>query len=151
LRHNELLLLVIVTSEYIQNHSLSQDRKRDSALPDATAGDLALEIRAVTQTSSLYDATEAFTAEDLSACGHAQADAEHAKSESMVERLNYLAASDRRLNSITSHRRKPVSTNEPLDSGTCRNDDIRSKLLVANYSRSELQSQQAAGNPTRRD
>ena len=29
---------------------------------------------------------------------------------------------------ITSHRRKPVSTNEPLDSGMRRNDDIRSKL-----------------------
>jgi hypothetical protein len=32
------------------------------------------------------------------------------------------------INSITSHRRKPVSTNESLDSGMRRNDDIRSKL-----------------------
>jgi RimJ/RimL family protein N-acetyltransferase len=38
------------------------------------------------------------------------------------------AASGGGITSITSHRRKPVSTNEPLDSGMRRNDDIRGKL-----------------------
>ena len=42
--------------------------------------------------------------------------------------INYPAASGRNINSITSHRRKPVSTNGPLDSGMRRNDDIRRKL-----------------------
>jgi hypothetical protein len=42
--------------------------------------------------------------------------------------INYPVASGRVINSITSHRRRPVSTNEPLDSGMRRNDDIRSKL-----------------------
>ena len=42
--------------------------------------------------------------------------------------INHPAASRRGINIITSHRRRPVSTNEPLDSGIRRNDDIRSKL-----------------------
>jgi hypothetical protein len=46
----------------------------------------------------------------------------------LVMRINYPAASDRGINSTTSHRRKPVSTNEPLDSGMRRNDGISSNL-----------------------
>jgi hypothetical protein len=38
------------------------------------------------------------------------------------------AASGRGIKIIASHRRRPVSTYEPLDSGLRRNDNIRSKL-----------------------